>query len=194
MGLDKKESKEIMGIDEFRGLIKLSRNAVLNAIKDGRIESAYKDDDGVWQFDVDRCLVEYNMSTAKSKSRNFDDGGPRDFGPVTDEQIERRRSVFTIPEDKWTEAEAKQAESIFDALEAKLRYEAKQGKFYPKEDTDKKFLKSTKMFADGLKRIPDDFRQRVPEIPPKQFKVLEKLIEELRKEISKALCVLLSSI
>lgn len=187
MAVEKKEQNEVVGIDEFMEIIGLSRNAVLNAIKEKRIESAYKDDEGFWKFSVARCMAEYRSNTKAGKSRNFDEGDGGGFRPVTDQEIDKRRSVFTIPHDKWTVHEAEQAEAIYDALESKLRYEAKQGLFYPKESTDKKFNHLAKSFADGLKRIPDELRQRHPDISKPQLKTLEKIIDDIRKEISRGL-------
>ena len=182
-----KNTEKIVGMDEFGLIIGLSRNAVLKAVKEKRIVSAFKDESDIWRFPVDKCLVEYRELTKLSKSRSFDEGQGGGFRPVTDEEIEKRRSVLSIPSEKWTVHEANQAEAIFDALESKLNYEAKQGKFYPKESTDKKFHHLTKMFADGLKRLPDELRQRHPELTKPQLKTFEKIIDDLRKEISRGL-------
>lgn len=182
---DTKSVKETCGLSEFMKIIKLSRNGVLKAVDEGRIRSAYKDDEGMWVFNIDRALQEYHELTTKTMSSIGRDEG--DGLQYTDEQIAARRSVLDIPPEKWTTNEANQASAIYEALESKLSYEAKQGKYYPKASTDEKFHKITKLFADGLKRLPDELRQRHPDLSKPELKTLEKLLSDIRKEISAAL-------
>lgn len=182
------EVKEIMSLREFAKFIGLSTNGVLKAISEDRISNEYvrKNDKGHWEFFADMAASSYYEKTNGAKSINRDDFEDEEYsGPkVFDESGNELKSIFDVPDRYWTANQAHTGKTIFQARMAKLALEVEQGKFYVKKDVDSKLQTITKLFADGLKMLPEQLRQRHPDTTKQQLKTIEKLVDEIRKNVA----------
>lgn len=179
------KTTEKIDLKEFMKRSSLKRNAVLNAIADGRIKSAFKNEKNQWEFEADLALAEYKANTNPNLSSNSQIEDQPSGDPS--ENPLKRKSVFDIDDKYWTVQEATQARSIWEARKTKLSFEAAENKYYPKKDVDEQFKKITKMFSTGLLTLPDKFRQKHHDLTKPMLKDLEKLCRDLSEEVSKKL-------
>lgn len=175
-----------MNLKDFAKQCRISKNAVIKAIDEGRI-SSFKKIKGQYVFDPDRAFQEYVDNTNRHLSRNdiFDDINNDD----SDDDVfsSNGASVLDIEPKKWNVAQALQAKTIYQALKVKHDLDVQQGKFFTKEETEEEILRITNIFSKGLLSLPIKLKQKFSDIDDSIYSELRKLCDDLGKEVERKL-------
>lgn len=176
-----------VGVRELARKIGITENALRKAIYEGRIttDSYAKNKRGVYEFDEEAAVFEYESNTSRALSSNsrFDEDEEE---TDLDSQI-KKKSVLDKDPKTWSYNDAIQARAIYAALKAKHEMEVTQGKFYEKAEADREFLRIATTFARGLVAIPSKIKQKIPDITDKQMGFIKDICELLAKECEKKL-------
>lgn len=156
-----------MKITEFATLIGVSRQAVLEAIKRGRLPKSASKVGKLWHVDPELGQVEYKANVDIAKRRNFKGGEP-------ESETESDYPAFNESRAKRVYYEAKLCE-----MEVKLR----EGKLIDRDAIRDKSFKLGRQVRDGMLNIPDRIAADLA-AETDAFKVHARLTKEIREVLT----------
>jgi hypothetical protein len=156
-----------MKITEFAELIGVSRQAVLEAIKRGRLPKSASRVGKVWHVDPELGQVEYRANVDIAKRRNFKGGGPDTDG------------ASDYPD--FNESRAKR--EFHMAALAELDHSERSGTLVNAEEVRRSAFKLARQARDGMLNIADRVAADLA-AETDAFKVHARLTKEIREALS----------
>lgn len=179
------------GLRELARKIGITENALRKAINDGRITSYIRSHRGIYEFDPEIAIKEYELNTNQILSSNSRfDIDETEFDEDEDvEQSEHenagKKSILDKDPKFWNVNEAIQARNIFAALKAKHELEVVQSKFYDKKEADAEFVRITNAFTRGLTSLSSKIKQKIPDLTEKQLSAIKDLCVQIAEDCEK---------
>jgi hypothetical protein len=156
-----------MKITEFAELIGVSRQAVLGAIKRGRLPKSASRVGKMWHVDPELGQAEYQKNVDIGKRHNFKGGEPD-----TDRESE-------YPD--FNESRAKRI--FFEAKLAEIEVKTREGQLVDRDEIRAKSFKLGRLIRDGMLNIPDRVAADIA-AETDAFKVHTRLMKEIREVLT----------
>lgn len=171
-------AKNVVTVTEYAKSRGVSRPAVYNAIKDGRIADAVVDGN---KIDVDLADVLWAQNTNPDQGFH---GHHKNRPAATTEDLERLAAQVGVDLSKIPSlADSKTLEAAYKAQLARLEYEEKSGDLISTEAVRKQAFKLARLTRDAMLAIPDRVSAEIAGITD-AFEIHKKLMAEIRMAIN----------
>lgn len=168
-----------MKVREYARHRGISHVAVLNAIKSGRLTRAItRDEKGRPNIDAAAADAEWIPGTREVFKAEISGTPPKPTAPADDGPAPVGTNVAA------SFAKARAVKENFNARMAQLEYEREAGKVVPADEVQRKWTAIASIARTKVLGIPSKAKQRVPELTPDQYAILETICREALEELS----------
>ena len=160
---------------EAAKLLGVTKEAVYNAIKKGRITS-YPGKKGVPMLDADTLVKDWNRNTQRPVSVKIPDKPPADRKP----EARMSRTQEYIPD--YDESRARTEYLKAELLE--LDRQTKAGKLVPVDEVEAKWIEVITLARGKMLGIPSKAKQRIPDLDSAAMACLEDIVRETLEDLA----------